>query len=117
MWGRPNSVTIIDSSVHMAAEVEFGNFLTIMYFENTSATIRKSCQCVPRERGQFLGSAYEWLRLSILLADYILLHELLDIIGHLGPKYSVPCPKDASPYLGIPCVCTGAFLVSSPLVL
>ena len=42
MWGRPNSVTILDSSVQMAAEVEFGNFLTMMYFENTSATIRKS---------------------------------------------------------------------------
>ena len=40
MWGRPNSVTIIDSSVHTAAEVEFGNFLIMMYFENTSATIR-----------------------------------------------------------------------------
>ena len=35
----PNSVTIIDSSMHTAAEVEFGNFLTMMYFENTSATI------------------------------------------------------------------------------
>ena len=35
MWGRPNSVIIIDSSMHMAAEVEFGNFLTLMYFENT----------------------------------------------------------------------------------
>ena len=42
MWGRTNSVTIIDSSMHMAAEVEFGNFLTMIYFENTSATIRKS---------------------------------------------------------------------------
>ena len=40
--GRPNSVTIIDSSTHMAAEVEFGNFFTMMYFENTSTTIRKS---------------------------------------------------------------------------
>ena len=28
--------------MHTAAEVEFGNFLTMMYFENTSATIRKS---------------------------------------------------------------------------
>ena len=47
MWGRPNSVTIIDNSMHTAAEVEFGNFLTMMYFENTSATIRKSIQVVP----------------------------------------------------------------------
>ena len=42
MWGGPNSVTIIDSSVQTAADVEFGNFLTMMYFEKTSATIRKS---------------------------------------------------------------------------
>ena len=42
MWGRPNSVTIIDSSVQTAAEVEFGNFLTMMYFEKTSTTIGKS---------------------------------------------------------------------------
>ena len=105
MWGRPNSIAIIDSSVHTAAEVEFGNFLTMMYFENTSATIKNvhsfpieqiCCQCVPQERGQFLGSAYEWLRLYILLADYTLLYELLDVVGHLGPKYSVPCPKEAS---------------------
>ena len=26
-------MTIIDSSMHTAAEVEFGNFLTMMYFE------------------------------------------------------------------------------------
>ena len=43
-----------------------------------------------------LGSAYDWLRLSILLAYYTLLYELLDVVGHLGPKYSVPCPKEAS---------------------
>ena len=42
MWGRPNSVTMIDSSMHTTAEVEFGNCLTMMYFENTSTTIRKS---------------------------------------------------------------------------
>ena len=105
MWGRHYSVTIIDSSMHTTAEVEFGNFLTMMYFENTFATIRRSilfqieqicCQCVPWERGQFLGSAYEWLRLPILLADHTLLYELLDVVGHLGPKYSVPCPKEAS---------------------
>ena len=41
MCGRPNSVTIIDSSMHMAADVEFGNFLTMMYFEKISSTIRK----------------------------------------------------------------------------
>ena len=33
--------------------------------------------------------------ISILLADHTLLYELLDVIGHLGPKYSVPCPKEA----------------------
>ena len=47
-------------------------------------------------KGVVLGSAYEWLRLSILLADYTFVYELLDTIGHLGPKYSVPCPKEAS---------------------
>ena len=31
--GKPNSVTIIDNSVHTAAEVELGNFLTRMYLE------------------------------------------------------------------------------------
>ena len=67
MLGRPNSVTIMDNSVHTAAEVEFDNFLTIMYIENTSATIHSFpiehvChQCVPWERRQFLGSAYDWL--------------------------------------------------------
>ena len=40
--GRPNSVTILDSSAQMAADVEFANFLTRKYFEKTSATIRKS---------------------------------------------------------------------------
>ena len=42
MWGRPNYIIIIDSSMHTAAEVELGNFLTMMYFENTSTTIRES---------------------------------------------------------------------------
>ena len=42
MWGRPNSVTIMDSSAQMAADVEFANFLTRKYFEKTSAIIRKS---------------------------------------------------------------------------
>ena len=42
MWGRPNSVTIVASSAQTAADVEFAYFLTRMYFENTSATIRKS---------------------------------------------------------------------------
>ena len=41
MWGRPNSVTIMDSSAQTAADVEFANFLTRKYFEKTSATIRK----------------------------------------------------------------------------
>ena len=45
--------------------------------------------------GYLLVSSYEWLRLSILLADHTLLYELLDVIGHLGPKYSVPYPKEA----------------------
>ena len=96
-------MTIIDSSIYMAEEVEFGNFLTMMYFEKTSATIRNPfpikqicCQCVPWKWGQFLGCTYEWLRLSILLADHTLLYELLDIIGHLGPKYCISCPKEAS---------------------
>ena len=39
---QANSVTIIYSSAQMAADVEFGNFLTRKYFEKTSATIRKS---------------------------------------------------------------------------
>ena len=38
-WGRPNFATIIESSMHTAPEVEFGNFLTMMYFEQTSAAI------------------------------------------------------------------------------
>ena len=42
MWGRPNCVTIIDNSAQMAADVEFGNFLTRKYFEKTSAATRKS---------------------------------------------------------------------------
>ena len=70
MWGRPNSVTIIDSSAQMAADVEFANFLTRKYFEKTSATLRKSMlfpiehiclQCVPWERRKLLSSAYDWL--------------------------------------------------------
>ena len=48
------------------------------------------------EMGIVLGSSYEWLRFSILLADHTLLYELLDIIGHLGPKYSVPCSKETA---------------------
>ena len=47
------------------------------------------------EMGVFLGSSYEQLKFSILLADHTLLYELLNVIGHLGPKYSVPCPKEA----------------------
>ena len=35
-------MTIIDNFMHMAAEVELGNFLTKMYFEKASATIWKS---------------------------------------------------------------------------
>ena len=66
----------------MATEVELGNFLTRMYLEKTSAT-------------GFMGSSYKQLRFSILLADHTLLYELLNVIGHLGPKYSVPCPKEA----------------------
>ena len=42
MWGRPNSVMMVASSAQMAADVELANFLTRKYFENTSATIRKS---------------------------------------------------------------------------
>ena len=42
MRGMPNSVTIVASSAQTAADVEFANFLTRNYFENTSATIRKS---------------------------------------------------------------------------
>ena len=40
--GKLNSVTIIDNSLHMAKDVEFGNFLTRMYLENISVTMRKS---------------------------------------------------------------------------
>ena len=105
MWGRPNSVTIIGSSMRMAAEIEFGNFLTMIHtlrihlplsespFFSNRTNLLPTCAM---ERGQFLGSAYEWLRLSILLADYTLLYELLDVVGHLGPKYSVRFPKEAS---------------------
>ena len=46
--------------------------------------------------GKLLGGFYEWLRFSILLADHTLLYELLDVIGHLGPKYSVSCPEEAA---------------------
>ena len=42
MWGRPHSVTIIDSSAQMPADVEFGNFLTMKYFEKTSAKLLES---------------------------------------------------------------------------
>ena len=42
MWGRPNSVTMVAISAHTAADVELANFLTRKYFENTSATMRKS---------------------------------------------------------------------------
>ena len=40
--GKLNSEIITESAMHMAVDVEFGNFLTKMYFENTSATNRKS---------------------------------------------------------------------------
>ena len=40
--GRPNSVNMVASSARTAADVELVNFLTRKYFENTSATIRKS---------------------------------------------------------------------------
>ena len=105
MWGRSNSVTIIDSSVHTAAGVEFGYFLTmICHYQKVHSFLIEHicCQCVPWERRQFLGSAYEWLRLSILLAYCRLLLELLDIIGHLGSKYSVPCPEEASLFTLVP---------------
>ena len=42
MYGSPNSVTIVAISAQTAADVELANFLTKKYFENTSATIRKS---------------------------------------------------------------------------
>ena len=42
MWGKPNSVAMVASSAQMAADVELANFLTGKYFENTSATMRKS---------------------------------------------------------------------------
>ena len=35
---------------------------------------------------------YDWLRLTKLLADQILVYELLDVIGDLGPKDCVLCP-------------------------
>ena len=37
-----NSVKIVAISAQTVAEVELANFLTRKYFENTSATIRKS---------------------------------------------------------------------------
>ena len=40
--GRPSSVTMVAISAQTAADVELANFLTRKYFENTSATIRKS---------------------------------------------------------------------------
>ena len=42
MWGRPNSVTMVAISAQTAADEELANFLTRKYFENTSATMRKS---------------------------------------------------------------------------
>ena len=42
MCGSPNSVTMVAISAQTAADVELANFLTRKYFENTSATIRKS---------------------------------------------------------------------------
>ena len=33
---------------------------------------------------------------SVLLADHTLLYELLNVISHLGPKYCISCPKEAS---------------------
>ena len=42
MSGRLNSVTMVASSAQMAADVELANYLTRKYFEETSATIRKS---------------------------------------------------------------------------
>ena len=32
----------------------------------------------------------------MFLAYDTLLYELLDVVCHLGPKYSVPCPKETS---------------------
>ena len=52
--------------------------------------------CMPWKWGQFLSCAYEWLRFSILLANHTLLYELLDVIGHFGPKYCISCPKETS---------------------
>ena len=42
MWGSPNSVTMVAISAQTDADEELANFLTRKYFENTSATIRKS---------------------------------------------------------------------------
>ena len=32
----------------------------------------------------------------MFLVDHTLLYELLNVISHPGPKYSVSCPKEAS---------------------
>ena len=42
MCGSPNSVIMVAISAQTAADVELANLLTRKYFENTSATIRKS---------------------------------------------------------------------------
>ena len=42
LWGKPYSVTIIDSSLHTAAEVELGNFLTKMYLKIIILQLSKS---------------------------------------------------------------------------
>ena len=70
MCGSPNSVTIVAISAQTTAEVELANFLTRKYFENTSATIRKSilfqiedicCQSVPWKWWKFLSDSSDGL--------------------------------------------------------
>ena len=42
MWGRHNSVTIMDSSAQTAADIEFANFLTRNYFERRHLLLLES---------------------------------------------------------------------------
>ena len=44
MWGRPNSVTIIDGSAQTAADVKFGNFLTKPYHTHSVDEITAKLQ-------------------------------------------------------------------------
>ena len=55
--------------------------------------------------------------ISHTLVDHTLLYELLNVIGHLGPKYSVLAYGGSAPCPGGLLVCTATSLVSSPLAL